>query len=71
MSDDPGLLGVGVTLGLFLLGWVVLFIYMGDMVAGCSHRVISHAHDIALEKFAVQELFSTDWVELQAITEDL
>lgn len=41
------------------------------MVVGCSHRVISHAHDIALEKFAVQELFSIDWVELQAITEDL
>lgn len=29
MSDDPGLLGVGVTLGLFLLGWVVLLFIWG------------------------------------------
>lgn len=60
MSDDPGLLGVGVTLGLFLLGWVMFFYLYGGYggrVQGCSHRVMSHAQEIAPEKSLSKNYF--------------
>lgn len=60
MSDYLGLVGVGVTLGLFLLVGLCFYLYGGYewQSAKCNNRVMSHARGIMLEKVAFRELFS-------------